>query len=266
MMHPRRLKGSPGNIARYYTVGDYYTKGDAETSSWGGSLANELGLHGEVDTAQFNALLSGAVGDQQLGRRRAGGIDHHPGWDFAISAPKSVSIMALALRDERIVAAHDRVYVLAPVASPLVNGSNFYTAITRARYGAKLWTEDPRKLIAKLEERSGEKTSALEGVGRLERDHSRRFAARNEARLKGLRLEQVEERRKAEGRALARKLDQREPDRGIAGRLAGNARSLFETLDRHLQTLAGNRQAHASKAEDRATARNIEERSHGHDR
>ena len=108
MMHPRRLKGSPGNIARYYTVGDYYTKGDAETSSWGGALAGELGLHGEVDSAQLNALLSGAVEDQQLGRRRADGIDHHPGWDFAISAPKSVSIMALALRDERMVAAHEK--------------------------------------------------------------------------------------------------------------------------------------------------------------
>ncbi|WIA54194.1 MobF family relaxase [Sphingobium sp. WTD-1] len=161
---------------------------------------------------------------------------------------------------------YDRVYVLAPVASPLVNGQNFYTAITRARYGVKLWTEDPRKLVAKLEERSGEKTSALEGLGRLQRDHSRHFAARNDARLKGLRLEQVEERRKAEGRALARKLDQLEPDRGIAGRLAGNARSLFETLDRHLQALAENRQADAPKAEDRTTDRNIEERSHGHDR
>ena len=161
---------------------------------------------------------------------------------------------------------YDRVYVLAPVASPLVNGQNFYTAITRARYGVKLWTEDPRKLVSKLEERSGEKTSALEGLGRLERDNSKRFAARNDARLKGLRLEQVVERRKAEERALARKLDQREPVRGFAGRLAGNARSLFETLDRHLQTIAENRQAHAPKAEDRATDRNIEERSYGHDR
>lgn len=87
MMHPRRLKGSPGNIARYYTVGDYYTKGDAETSSWGGTLANELGLDGEVDTAQFNALLSGAVADQQLGRRRAGGIDHHLGGTLQSAPP-----------------------------------------------------------------------------------------------------------------------------------------------------------------------------------
>jgi len=161
---------------------------------------------------------------------------------------------------------YDRVYVLAPVASPLVNGQNFYTAVTRARYGVKLWTEDPRKLVSKLEERSGEKTSALEGLGRLERDHSKRFAARNEARLKGLRLEQVEERRSAEGRALARKLDQREPDRGIAGRLAGSARSLFETLDRHLQTFSRDRQPQGANRHERGLDRNTEERSHDHDR
>lgn len=30
---------------------------------------------------------------------------------------------------------YDRVYVLAPVNSPLVTGQNYYTAITRARFG-----------------------------------------------------------------------------------------------------------------------------------
>ena len=27
MIHPRRLGGTPANVARYYTIGDYYTKG-----------------------------------------------------------------------------------------------------------------------------------------------------------------------------------------------------------------------------------------------
>ena len=62
-----------------------------------------------------------------------------------------------------------RVYVLAPVGSALVNGQNYYTAITRARFGAKLWTEDRERLAQKLSARSGEKTSALEGLGRLDR-------------------------------------------------------------------------------------------------
>jgi conjugative relaxase-like TrwC/TraI family protein len=108
MMHPRRLKGSPGNIARYYAIGDYYTKGDAETSSWGGALADELNLTGEVDPDNFQSLLAGKVAEQQLGRHRANGIQHHPGWDFAISAPKSVSVMALVMGDKRIVQLHER--------------------------------------------------------------------------------------------------------------------------------------------------------------
>lgn len=108
MIHPRRLKGTPANIGRYYTVGDYYTKGGDEHSEWGGKLAPDLGLEGKVDPARFEELLAGKVGDQQLGRSRKDGIQHHPGWDFAVNAPKSVSIMALVHGDERIIASHER--------------------------------------------------------------------------------------------------------------------------------------------------------------
>src|SRR3546814_11491274 len=109
MIHPRRLGGKPGNIARYYTIGDYYTKGGDEPSEWGGKIAADLGLEGPVDRKAFEALLAGQVGEQQLGRIRDGKIPHHPGWDFAVNAPKSVSIMALGTGDERVVAAHDKV-------------------------------------------------------------------------------------------------------------------------------------------------------------
>jgi conjugative relaxase-like TrwC/TraI family protein len=109
MIHPRRLKGTPANIARYYTVDDHYAKGTDGHGEWGGRLATDLGLAGRVDPATFQALLLGKVGDQQLGRRREQGqIEHHPGWDFAVNAPKSVSIMALVAGDERIVAAHEQ--------------------------------------------------------------------------------------------------------------------------------------------------------------
>jgi conjugative relaxase-like TrwC/TraI family protein len=114
MINPVRLKGKPGNIARYYTVGDYYTKGADEHSEWGGKIATELGLEGSVDRKVFKELLAGKVGDQQLGRhRRDGEIHHHPGWDFAVSAPKSVSIMALVAGDDRIIAAHERAVTAA---------------------------------------------------------------------------------------------------------------------------------------------------------
>ncbi|WP_422057853.1 MobF family relaxase [Sphingomonas sp.] len=109
MIHPRRLKGTAANIARYYSVGDYYTKGADEGSAWGGALAADLGLEGTVDPALFQQLLAGKIGDQQLGRHgKAGVIEHHPGWDFAVSAPKSVSVMALVMGDDRIAQAHER--------------------------------------------------------------------------------------------------------------------------------------------------------------
>ncbi|MEJ7934475.1 MobF family relaxase [Sphingobium sp. AN558] len=113
MMHPRRLTGTAGNIARYYTIGDYYTKGGTEGSQWGGELADELGLSGEVDPKTFETLLRGEVAGQQLGRHRKEGIEHHPGWDFALSAPKSVSVIALAVGDTRIATAHERAVSVA---------------------------------------------------------------------------------------------------------------------------------------------------------
>lgn len=114
MIHPRRLKGTATNIARYFKVGDYYIKGSDEHSEWGGKVAAELGLEGTVDPAIFKELLAGKVEDQQLGRRRKdGNIQHHPGWDFAVNAPKSVSIMALVAGDERIIAAHEEAVTVA---------------------------------------------------------------------------------------------------------------------------------------------------------
>ncbi|MGN7931798.1 MobF family relaxase [Sphingopyxis sp. 22461] len=109
MIHPVRLYGKPGNIARYYAIGDYYTKGGDEHSEWGGKIAADLGLEGAVDRKTLQRLLAGKVGEQQLGRHREDGeIQHHPGWDFAVNAPKSISIMALVAGDERIIAAHER--------------------------------------------------------------------------------------------------------------------------------------------------------------
>ena len=113
MIHPRRLGGTPANVARYYTIGDYYTKGGSEPSAWGGRIAAELGLKGAVERGALEELLAGKVGDQHLGRRRHGAIEHHPGWDFSVNAPKSVSIMALVAGDERIVAAHEKAVATA---------------------------------------------------------------------------------------------------------------------------------------------------------
>ena len=101
--------------ASYYERDGYYAKDDPEhraASAWAGKGAEALGLKGPVDPDTFRAVLEGRVPDgsgRQLGRRgKDGEILHRPGRDLTFSAPKSVSLAALAGGDGRIVDAHDR--------------------------------------------------------------------------------------------------------------------------------------------------------------
>ena len=101
--------------ASYYERDGYYAKDDPEhreASAWAGKGAEELGLKGPVDPDTFRAILEGKVPDgsgRQLGRRgKDGEILHRPGRDLTFSAPKSVSVAALAGGDGRVVEAHDR--------------------------------------------------------------------------------------------------------------------------------------------------------------
>jgi len=85
---------SAGQAASYYEADDYYAEGGMAPSEWFGEAAEKLGLSGEVDREQFADLLEGRVAGQQLGTTRDGKVEHRPGWDITLSAPKSVSIMA----------------------------------------------------------------------------------------------------------------------------------------------------------------------------
>jgi hypothetical protein len=105
---------------------------------------------------------------------------------------------------------YPRVFVLAPVESPLVNAQNFYTAITRAQFGARLWTNNVEALVSKLERQSGEKTSSSEGLGRMKADRVDAFSRRQGTHLAHLKAEQERVRAERRDRALARQLDRRQ--------------------------------------------------------
>ena len=101
--------------ASYYERDGYYAKDDPEhlrLSAWAGRGAAELGLEGAVDPDVFRAVLEGKVPDgsgRQLGRRgKDGEIQHRPGRDLTLSAPKSVSLAALVGGDARVTEAHER--------------------------------------------------------------------------------------------------------------------------------------------------------------
>ncbi|MEW5892460.1 MAG: MobF family relaxase [Pseudomonadota bacterium] len=96
--------------------GEYYTKEQAP-SRWGGEAASiaQIRLGGEVNPKQFERILNGerlinpATGERQdLGRiNKEGEREHRPGFDFTISAPKSVSMVGMIGQDERVLAAHE---------------------------------------------------------------------------------------------------------------------------------------------------------------
>jgi conjugative relaxase-like TrwC/TraI family protein len=99
--------GSSAAASSYYEADDYYADGGISPSEWQGEGAKALGLSGEVSRETFRAMLDGTLPDgQQLGTMREGKLQHRPGWDITLSAPKSVSIMAEVAGDRRLVAAH----------------------------------------------------------------------------------------------------------------------------------------------------------------
>ncbi|BBE33078.1 MobF family relaxase [Sphingosinicella microcystinivorans] len=97
---------SSAQASSYYEADDYYAEGGLSPSEWQGKGAEALDLSGEVDRDQFRALLDGKVAGAQLGTMRGGQLEHRPGWDVTLSAPKSVSIMAEVAGDRRLIAAH----------------------------------------------------------------------------------------------------------------------------------------------------------------
>ena len=104
---------SPAQGAAYYEKDGYYAKDDPahrEASRWAGKGAEALGLSGPIDPDTFRRVLEGKVPDgPQLGRRgQDGKIQHRPGRDITLSAPKSVSLLAMVGGDDRIVDAHDQ--------------------------------------------------------------------------------------------------------------------------------------------------------------
>lgn len=104
--------GSSAAASSYYEADDYYADGGISPSEWQGEGAKALGLTGEVNRETFRAILDGTLPHgQQLGTMREGKLQHRPGWDVTMSAPKSVSIMAEVAGDRRLVVAHN---VVAP--------------------------------------------------------------------------------------------------------------------------------------------------------
>ncbi|WP_340266964.1 MobF family relaxase [Sphingobium mellinum] len=132
---------SSAQASSYYEVDDYYAEGGLSPSQWQGKGAEALGLTGEVDRDQFRALLDGRIDDQQLGTVRDGQVEHRPGWDVTLSAPKSVSIMAEVAGDRRLIEAHGQA-----VKTAMAHVER-HMAATRIRDGGNVTREATGNLV-----------------------------------------------------------------------------------------------------------------------
>ena len=96
--------GSASGAGEYYSQDNYYTTSElTEASEWYGRGAETLGLQGAVEEQAFVDVLSGKLPDGSEIPAVHG--EHRPGVDMTFSAPKSVSLLALIGRDDRIVGA-----------------------------------------------------------------------------------------------------------------------------------------------------------------
>ncbi len=96
---------SSAQAAAYYEQADDYYTADRSPSQWSGQAAAALDLEGVVKPEDFRRMLDGTLPNgEQLHNAAAG---RRGGTDLTFSAPKSVSIQALAGGDVRLLTAHE---------------------------------------------------------------------------------------------------------------------------------------------------------------
>jgi conjugative relaxase-like TrwC/TraI family protein len=119
MLTIRAMSDGKGYSSRHLEHADYYAEGERVVGHWQGRGAELLGLIEQVKSEDFEALRQGlnpANGEflrqrQSADRVAADGTTQSHGrhlYDFTISAPKSVSIMAVVGGDQRLIDAHEK--------------------------------------------------------------------------------------------------------------------------------------------------------------
>lgn len=101
--------GAEGYFDEHLSQNDYYATGEIRAGQWIGVGAESLGLKQNVSREQFHALCENRNPQtgERLTQRQHAENSRRVYYDFTCSAPKSVSILAVTLNDERLVAAHE---------------------------------------------------------------------------------------------------------------------------------------------------------------
>jgi conjugative relaxase-like TrwC/TraI family protein len=115
----RAMSDGKGYSSKHLEHNDYYAEGEHVVGHWQGKGAELLGLRDAVKFEDFEALRQGmdpTTGEffrqrQSADRISINGAVQSRGrhlYDFTISAPKSVSIMAILGNDQRLIDAHKK--------------------------------------------------------------------------------------------------------------------------------------------------------------
>jgi len=94
---------------------DYYAAGEIRLGQWIGAGAERLGLKNVVTREQFHALCENQNPNdgERLTQRSQKEGQRRVFYDFTCSAPKSVSVLAVTLDDQRLIEAHEEAVKLA---------------------------------------------------------------------------------------------------------------------------------------------------------
>jgi conjugative relaxase-like TrwC/TraI family protein len=94
---------------------DYYAAGEIRPGQWIGAGAERLGLKNVVTREQFHALCENQNPNdgERLTQRSQKEGQRRVFYDFTCSAPKSVSVLAVTLDDQRLIEAHEEAAKLA---------------------------------------------------------------------------------------------------------------------------------------------------------
>ena len=105
-----KIRNGSTYLGTHLTAGDYYSLGEQLQGVWVGQLAQEWNLRHPVrgDDQAFENLRKGLLpdGSEKLTQRKKD--DAIAFYDFQLSTPKSVSVLAVTMGDDRLRHAHER--------------------------------------------------------------------------------------------------------------------------------------------------------------
>lgn len=105
----KNLADAESYFDEHLAQNDYYAASEIRPGQWIGIGTERLGLKNAVTREQFHTLCENRNpnDDERLTQRQQKADKRRVFYDFTCSAPKSVSVLAVTMEDERLVAAHE---------------------------------------------------------------------------------------------------------------------------------------------------------------